>query len=222
MGKRGRVTLAEVLVVALVLGIALAALVYVARLRREEARRIRCRNNLNCLSKAMMTYLNEYGSNRWYPCPLGRGLRADGWSGAEWLAMVHWVGTHPGVDCFVCPSSGDTNHAGRDLGTRRAVAGQFGSQTVSYAAMGDVSVGVYRAFKLGQGAGYATSRLAVRDDFPPNEPMACDDTEGTPNHGGQGMSVLFFDSHVEYWTSDMIDPGRSVGVLGTALVHLRN
>lgn len=34
---------------------------------REEARRIRARNNLNQIAKAMATYLNEHGDNRWYP-----------------------------------------------------------------------------------------------------------------------------------------------------------
>jgi prepilin-type processing-associated H-X9-DG protein len=222
MGKRGMVTLTEVLAITLVLGLALAVVLYAVTAHRDESRRITCRNHLNCLAKSMATYLNECGGNKWYPCPLGRGLSPTGYTGAEWAATNFWVRIHPGPDCLLCPLSGDTNHDGRDLGTDRAVPGLFGSQTVSYAAMGDLSVGVYRAFKLGQGAGFLTSKLAVRDDFPPNEPMACDDTEGTPNHGGRGMSVLFFDSHVEYWTTDMIDPGRSVGVLGTALVHLRN
>ncbi len=100
--------------------------------------------------------------------------------------------------------------------------GLFGSQTVSYAAFGDTSVGVYLASRQGKGASYATSKLPIRDDFPPNEVMASDDTEGTPNHGGEGMNVLFFDSHVEYWGRDRIDPARSVGFPGTELVHLRN
>jgi len=34
---------------------------------REEARRIRARNNLNQIAKAMATYLNEHGDNRFYP-----------------------------------------------------------------------------------------------------------------------------------------------------------
>jgi len=34
---------------------------------REEARRVRARNNLNQIAKAMATYLNEHGDNRFYP-----------------------------------------------------------------------------------------------------------------------------------------------------------
>ncbi|MBM4037462.1 MAG: hypothetical protein FJ290_03020 [Planctomycetes bacterium] len=220
MGKRGTVTLTEVLVITLMLGLALAIVLYVVTLRREESRRITCRNHLNCMAKCMATYLNEYGNDRWFPYPVGRGATPGAFTGAEWLATNFWVGIHPGPNCFLCPSSGDTNHDGRDLGTDRAVPGLFGSQTVSYAAMGDASMGIYMASKLGKGASYATSKLAIRDEFPPNEPMACDDTEGTPNHGGHGMSVVFFDSHVEYWTPDRIDPERSVGA--GELVHLRN
>jgi len=223
MGRRNGLTLKEVLLVTLAVGIALAAVVHVVTFttfRREESRRIICRNHLNCLAKCMATYLNEYGDNKWYPWPMGRGLNPNGFTGAEWRASNFWVRIHPDPNCFLCPVSGDTNHDGRDLGTDRAVPGLFGSQTVSYAAMGDTSVGIYLAFKLGKGASYATSKIAIRDDFPPNEPMACDDTEGTPNHGGHGMSVVFFDSHVEYWTSERIDPERSVG--RGELVHLRN
>ncbi len=225
MGKRGTVTLAEVLVVvALVVaaGAIFALLASTLAAAREEARRIECRNHLNCNYKAMATYLNEYGNNRWFPWPMGRGLRPDGFTGAEWLATTYWTRIHPDPNCFLCPSSGDTNHDGRDFGTDHAVPGLFGSQTVSYAALGDRSVGIYLASRQGMGAGYATSKLPIRDDFPPDELMASDDTEGTPNHGGHAMSVLFFDSHVEYWTSDRIDPYRGVGLAGTALVHLRN
>ncbi|HPD16709.1 MAG TPA: hypothetical protein PLE19_17280 [Planctomycetota bacterium] len=222
MGKRGTVTLTEVLVITLVVGIALAAVLHVVTLRREESRRITCRNHLNCNAKAMATYLNSYGDDKWYPWPMGRGLRPDGFTGAEWFATNYWLGIHPSPACYLCPSSGDTNHDGRDLGTDRAVPGLFGSQTVSYAAMGNRSVGIYLASRVGKGASYATSKLPIHDDFPPNEVMASDDTEGTPNHGGQGMAVLFFDSHVEYWTRDRIDPELSVGVSGTEPVHLRN
>jgi|GEM_PF-676598 len=222
MRRRNAMTLTGTLVVTLVLAIALATLIYALTVGREKSRWTRCRNNLNSLAMGMATYLNECGGNRFYPWPMGRGLRADGFTGAEWFATNYWLRIHPDPNCFLCPSSGDTNHDGRDLGTDRAVPGLFGSQTVSYAAMGDRSVGICLASKLGKGAGYATSKLPIRDDFPPNEVMASGDTEGTPNHGGQGMAVLFFDSHVEYWTRDRIDPELSVGVSGTELVHLRN
>lgn len=44
--------------------------------------------------------------------------------------------------------------------------------------------------------------------------MACDGTQPPINHGRKdngGMSVLFFDSHVEYWTNTKVDLERGVG-----------
>ncbi len=79
------------------------------------------------------------------------------------------------------------------------------------------------ASKTGKGASYAKSRIAPRDDFPSSAPMACDDTQEPINHGEKdngGMNVLFFDSHVEWWTHERVDLERGVGT--GALVHLRN
>ena len=200
-------------VVAILAGMLLPAL---AR-AREEARRIRCRNNLNQIAKGMATYLNEFGDNRFYPCPLGRGIDPNGYNGAEWLASLYWQGRDatgflssvmpdPGV--FICPSSPDTNDMGADLGTYTADPRTFGSQTVSYAGMH------YRSLT---GASGNPRSGAIRDDFPPNMPMASDDTQGTINHGearNGGMSVLFFDSHVEFKTNTEIDLETGVGASG--------
>jgi hypothetical protein len=195
----------------LVAGAALATVVMVKwHGQREEARVIRCRNNLNCLSKAMYTYLNEHGDNQWFPCPLGRGRTPGDYNGAEWQAILYWVGTRPDPNCYLCPSSGDSNDNGRDLGTA-GVTARFGSQTVSYAAMH------WRSVDPGGSA--------IRDDYPPNEIMASDDTEGTVNHGtGRhfGMGVLFFDSHVEWRTAAALDPSAAVGQKGGVLERLRN
>ena len=171
---------------------------------REEARRIRCRNNLNCLAKGMATYLNEHGDNRFYPCPLGRTRMPKNYNGAEWLASLYWAGTIPDPGCFLCPSTSDTNAEGKHIGATRE-APQFGSQTVSYAGM--------HYFSLTDRSGEPFG-AAIRDDFPPNEAMGSDDTQGTINHGEKnngGMAVLFFDSHVEFRTNTEIDLVRGVG-----------
>jgi len=218
MGKRNGLTLIEVLVVILVIGVlALLIFPWLAR-STEQGRRIRCRNHLNCMAKSMATYLNEHGNNTWYPCPLGRGLAPDDYNGAEWIATNFWVGVHPDPSCFLCPSSGDTNHNGVDLGTDRAIPGRFGPQTVSYSGM--------HYYSLTDANGNPKA-AALRDDFPPSEIMASDDTEGTVNHPDRffirgGMGVLFFDSHVEWKTSAEIDIEHAVGQKGGLLWRLRN
>ena len=86
-----------IFVLAILAGMLLPAL---AR-AREQARRIRCRNNLNHLAKGMATYLNEHGDNRVFPCPLGRGRKPKNYNGAEWLASLYWAGTVPDPGVFV-------------------------------------------------------------------------------------------------------------------------
>ncbi|HUT35852.1 MAG TPA: H-X9-DG-CTERM domain-containing protein [Planctomycetota bacterium] len=228
MRRQNAVTLTEVLLVTLGLGIGLAGLLYVVSANREESRRIRCRSNLNSLAKGMATYLNQCGDNRFYPWPVGLPgcgtLTKPSFGGAEWLANLYWTGIMPHWGIFVCPSSEDDTELGALLGTTGCPGGRrLDPHAVSYAAMGSESVGVYLKEQQNPSATYAASILAIRDDFPPNEAMASDDTEEPINHGSRdngGMNVLFFDSHVEWWTHERVDLERGVGT--GELVHLRN
>jgi prepilin-type processing-associated H-X9-DG protein len=181
---------------------------------RREARRIRCVNHLNGLAKAMATYIAEHGDDRWYACPLGRGTRPDDYNGAEWLASLYWVEIAVWPPMFLCPSTEDSNDEGRDLGRGRA-APTFGPQTVSYAAIH------YRSLTDTDGSPKAGA-IPAADGFSPNEPMASDDTQGTPHHSRRGANVLFFDTHVEWTGADRVDPARSVGTPGGLLWRLRN
>ncbi len=220
MKKRQGFTLIELLVVIAIIAILAGMLLPALARAREEARRIRCRNNLNQLAKGMATYLNEHGDNRFYPCPLGRGSAATGYNGAEWLASLYWTGTIPDPGVFLCPSSPDSNDDGDDMGSTKA-SGDFGSQTVSYA-------GMHYSSQTGDGGVDDAIAGAIRDDFPPNEAMGSDDTQGNdPNHGeydNGGMSVLFFDSHVDFKTNTEIDLELGVGLReeGNLLAKLRN
>jgi len=184
------------------------------RRRREAPAHLRCRNNLNQLAKGMATYLVEYGSNTWYPCPLERGATRGTYNGAEWLAALYWTGVVPDPRTFLCWDSGDTNADGKDIGSHRAndCGGTFGPQTISYAGMWWKSVNTITGG-------------AIKDDRPPEEPMACDDTQGGINHGtatNGGMAVLFFDSHVEFKTNTEIDLERGVGMKPGLLWRLKN
>ena len=198
MKKKQGFTLIELLVVIAIIAILAGMLLPALARAREEARRIRCRNNLNQLAKGFATYLNEYGDNRFYPCPIGR-MSGD-YNGAHWLASLYWTGVIPDPGVYVCPSSPDTNDSGKDMGTRVAPT-EFGSQTVSYAGIH------WKSVETANGG-------AVRDDFPPNEAMGSDDTQGGINHGeadNGGMAILFFDSHVEFKTNTDIHLTLGVG-----------
>ena len=202
------------LVLLAVLGILAGMLLPALARAREEARRIRCRNNLNQLAMGASVYLVEHGEGRYYPFPLGRGTRPDDFNGAEWLASLYWTAVVPDPAVLICPSSPDSNNDGASLGADGAQPGLFDEQTVSYAAMHDRS--------LTDATG---TPVALRDDYPPNMPMACDDTQLSVNHGeprNGGMSVLFFDSHVEFKTNTEIDLERGVGETGGLLERLRN
>jgi len=235
MRKRQGFTLIELLVVIAIIAILAGMLLPALARAREEARRIRCRNNLNQLAKGMATYLNEHGDNRFYPWPAGREGCGDednpDFGGAEWLATLYWTRVLPDPGVYICPSSPDSNENGQNLGDYgcRNEEGDFeaGSdnklkeEAVSYAGMGAESVAAYERTKLNRDP--PSDYVAIRDDFPPNEPMACDDTEGSINHGERqngGMAVLFFDSHVEFWTHTKIDLEEGVGQ--GDLVALRN
>jgi type II secretory pathway pseudopilin PulG len=234
MKRTDGLTLAEVVIsLAVVVLLAFLLLPTVAR-KREEARRTRCMSNLNQLAKAMATYLNQLGDDRFYPWPAGRpgcggpGQAAD-FGGAEWLATLYWTPILADGELFICPSTTDWNEHGRDLGRdgcsgpgfQGGPDGKLKPDAVSYAGMGHTSVAVYQREKLGRPP---ATNSPVMHDFPPGEPVACDDTEGSINHGGRygGMNVLFSDSHMEFWTTEKIDIERGVGMRGTPLAWLRN
>ncbi len=234
MGKRRGVTVVGLLARIALLGVAGFLLWTVvlrpwvgARSRGDDSLRIRCRNNLNVLAKGLATYLSEFGDSRWYPWPAGRAgcgtVDAPSFGGGEWLASLYWTRVIADPRVFLCPCSTDANEEGALLGSDGCPSRKpLPPQAVSYAAIGDDSEYAHWRFRRA-GAGTCMSPAAIVIGFPPNEAVACDDTQEPINHGERdngGMSVLFFDSHVEFWTHTKVDLERGVGT--GELVHLRN
>ena len=213
MRQRRALTLVE-FVLGLVVIAMLLLLIIPITLARREARRAGCRRNLSRLAKSLWAY-PEHASHRYYPCPFGRVPTANDFNGAEWLASVYWVGMVVDPSIFICPGTHDTNRDGLDIGTHRAPP-SFGSQTISYAGMH------YRSQTNSSGAFTAG---AIRDDFPPNMPMGCDDTQGSINHGTSqrgGMNVVFFDNRVEWKSHEQVNLETGVGQKPGLLWQLRN
>ena len=216
MSKKSHTSLLGVAAAVVVVVVLVILLVVAARRPREESRRDPCRNNLNQLGKCMVTYVAEFGDGRWLPFPLDRRRVPHDFNGAEWLVSVYWVGIMPDPGVYICPSSSDTNHEGRDLGTSRAAPGVFGSRAVSYA-------GLHYYSQTDTAGNPRPSALA--NDLAPNEPVASDDTQGAINHGSRDngrMNVLFWDLHVQGETNTKIDLERAVGQTGGLLWRLRN
>ncbi|MBL7224272.1 MAG: prepilin-type N-terminal cleavage/methylation domain-containing protein [Candidatus Brocadiae bacterium] len=216
MSARRGLTVVEVLVAVAILAVLAAEVAFAWRPVREAPIRLRCRNNLNQIAKGMVAYLAGHGGGRWFPFPLDRSRVPHDFNGAEWLASLYWSGVVPDPGVFVCPSSRDSNADGRDLGTRVHASTTFGERSVSYAAL--------HFYSTTDAAGNPAPG-AIEDVYPPNMPMASDDTQGPVNHGtanNGGMAVLFLDSHVKFMINTEIDLERGVGRKGGLLWQLRN
>lgn len=181
---------------------------------REEARTVRCRNNLRHLAMAMSTYVNACGDFRFYPFHEQVTLYGETWqlqrdmTGADFLAALYWsrIITDPGV--FICPSTNDENFGGAALGLDCSSiwpddTPEIQSQApkvVSYASKG------YRHMREAVGGGWQW--VALMDPIVGETILASDDTESLANHPS-GMSILYFDGRVEF--DKDLDRNESVG-----------
>lgn len=217
--RRDAVVLGAVSFVGVLLILSTMTTVTCAR-NRDVARQSLCAGNLRSLARGVALYSQQLGSGLWPPFPLGRGTAPSDFNGAEWLASLYWTRLTDRPTVFLCPGTTDTNWAGRDIGSERAPRARFGGETVSYAGMH------FGSLITGRHGGTTPLTMA---DFPPDLAMACDDTQGSINHGRRragGMNVVFFDHHVEFRSSTEfqcdVDLLHAVGSRDGLLGHLKN
>ena len=151
---------------------------------REEARKLKCRNNLKQLATALNQYIDHMGGSRFLP------YIENQQTGAEFLVAVYWSGIVDEPRLYICPSSSDDNNLGADLGSSR--------NDPTRATRSDWERACSYASRL-RGPG----QRPLTDTFPAATALACDDTEGKPHHCG--LNVIFFDTHAEFFMD--LDPG---------------
>ena len=199
---------------------------------RIQARTLSCKNNLRQLGIALVQYIDERGSHRFYPCPKGRPGVPDDYSGKHFLAMLWWTDIVSDPSIFICPRSTDDNNKGFDLGVRdgqylatdKGGIGQKGgapaevpkprwkkhdpknNHYISYA-----SKGWKVSFLPNSRRGAA--RSALTDQFPSDTVIASDDTVDPPNHR-KGFYVLFADSHVDFLSDPKYIVAEENGAVG--------
>jgi len=238
--KRRAFTLIELLVVIAIIAVLAGMLMPALSKARQEARKTKCQSNLRQLGIALIQYLDSFGNHRYYPYPMeANGEEAgsatdegEGFSGAAFLAALYWSGvlTEPGV--FICPSSDDDNHQGKDYGDpddEDAPPGFYEhiDDCVSYTGSyfeehEDGGSGEESDEAEGSLVSYASKAQwkmpgdgrPLTDRLPSDTVIASDDTQGTENHP-DGFCLLFNDGHVAWQnaTSAQVSSGDD-GMVG--------